>query len=57
MNFTVTDQLLIIYEKNWEYDEAVHQLFKEHKKVYDSSRKGIHLNILTEFGIHMKQVR
>ena len=31
MYFTVTDQLLIIYEKNWEYNEAVHQLFKNVK--------------------------
>jgi len=52
MCFTVTDQLLIIYEKKWEYNEAVHLLFKELKKVYDSIRKGIHLNILTEFGIY-----
>jgi hypothetical protein len=57
MNFTVTDQLLIIYEKNWEYNEAVHLFLKKCKKVYDSSRKGIRLNILTEFGIYMKQVR
>jgi len=45
-----------MYEKNWEYNEAVHQLFKECNKVYDSIRKGIHLNILTKFGIYMKQV-
>jgi hypothetical protein len=56
MYFTITDQLLI-YEKNWEYNEAVHLLFKELKKVYDSIRKGIHRNILTEFGIYTKQVR
>jgi len=55
--FTVTDQMLIIYEKHWEYNEAVYQLFKELKKVYDSIRKGIRLNILTEFGIYKKQVR
>jgi hypothetical protein len=49
--------MLIIYEKNWEYNEAVHQFFKECNKVYDSIRKEIRLNILTECGIYMKQVR
>jgi hypothetical protein len=47
MYFTVTDQMLIIYDKNWEYNEAVYQLFKELTKVYDSIRNGIRLNILT----------
>ena len=40
-------QLLIIYsvfvkywKKKWEYNEAVHQLFIDFKKAYDSVRKG-----------------
>jgi hypothetical protein len=40
----------------WEYNEAVHQLLLDFKKVYDSVRKGLY-NILIEFGIPMKLVR
>ena len=43
-------------EKNWEYNEAVHQLFMDFKKAYDSVRKEILYNILIQFGIHMKLV-
>jgi len=46
-----------IFEKKWEYNEAVHQLFIECKKVYDSVRKEVMYNILIEFGILMKLVR
>jgi len=37
-----------------DYDEAVHQVFKELKKAYDSVRQGILYNILIEYGIAMR---
>jgi hypothetical protein len=46
-----------ILEKKWEYNEAVHQLFRDFKKAYDSVRRENLYNILTEFGILMKLVR
>jgi hypothetical protein len=46
-----------ILEKKWEYNEAVHQLFIDFKKVCDSIRREVLYNILTEFGIPMKVVR
>jgi hypothetical protein len=64
VNFDITGQLLIIYsafvkilEKKWEYNEAVHQLFIDFKKAYDSVRQEVLYNILTEFDIPMKLVR
>jgi sorting nexin-29 len=45
-----------ILEKKWEYNEAVHQLFIDFKKAYDSVREVLY-NILIEFGISMKPVR
>jgi hypothetical protein len=44
-------------EKNWKYNEAVHQLYIDFKKAYDSFRREALYNILTEFGIPMKPVR
>ena len=44
-------------EKKWEYNEAVHQLFIDFKKAYDSVRSTVLYNILIEFGIPMKLVR
>ena len=44
-------------EKNWEYNEAVHQLFIDLKKAYDSVRREVLYNILIEFCIPMKLVR
>jgi len=48
VDFDAADQLLIIYSafvkylrKKWEYSEAVHQLFIEFKKAYDSVRRGV----------------
>ena len=35
-------------EKNWEYNEAVHQLFIDLKKAYDSVRWEVLYNILIE---------
>jgi hypothetical protein len=46
-----------ILEKNWEHSEAVHQLFIDFKKAYDSVRRETLYNILFEFGIPKKLVR
>jgi hypothetical protein len=46
-----------ILEKKWEYNEAVHQLFIDFKKAYDSVRREVLYNILIQFGIAMKLVR
>jgi hypothetical protein len=59
----VTGRLLFIFcicqilEKKWEHNEAVHQLFVDFKKAYDSLRREVVYNILFEFGIPMKVVR
>jgi len=60
----VTMKILIIYSafvkywrKKWEYNEAVHQLFIDFKKAYDSVRMEVLYNILIEFGICMKLLR
>ena len=51
-------ELLIIYNvfvkywrKKWEHSEAVHQLFIDFKKAYDSVRREALYNILIKFGI------
>jgi len=44
-------------EKKWEYNEALHQLFIDFKKAYDSVRRAVLYNILIEFGIPMEIVR
>jgi len=44
-------------KKKWEYNEAVHQLFIDFKKPYDSVRKEVLYNILIECGIPMNLVR
>jgi len=46
-----------ILEKKWEYNEAVHQYFIDFKKGYDSVRREVLYNILTEVGILVKLVR
>jgi hypothetical protein len=43
--------------RKWEYNETVHQLFVDFKKVYDSVRREVLYNILIEFGVSMKLVR
>ena len=43
--------------EKWEYNEAVHQLFIDFKKAYDSVGREVLYNILIEFGIPMKMVR
>ena len=49
--------ILQILEKNWEYNEAMHQLFKDFKKAYDSVSREVLYHILIEFCIPMKLVR
>jgi hypothetical protein len=44
-------------EKKWEYNGTVLQVFIDFEKAYDSLRREILYNILTEFGISMKLVR
>jgi len=59
-NGSTTDHILCIHqilEKEWEYNEAVHQLFIDFKKAYDLIRKEVFYNIIMEFGIPMKLVR
>jgi len=46
-----------ILEKKWEYEEAVHQLFIDFEKAYNSVRREILYNILIEFGVPRKLVR
>ena len=43
--------------RKWEHNEAVHQLFIDFMKAYDSVRKEALYNILIEFCIPKKQVR
>jgi purine nucleoside phosphorylase len=47
----------ILKKKKRECNETVHQLFIDFKKAYDSVRREVLYNILTEFGVHMKLVR
>jgi hypothetical protein len=50
----ITGQIL---EKKWEYNGAVHQLFIDFKKAYDSIKREVLYSILLEFGIPKKLVR
>jgi len=43
-----------IFEKRWEYNLAVYQLFIDFKKSYDSDTNVALFNILIEFGVPMK---
>ena len=57
---STADHLLSIcqmLEIKWEYNEAVHQLFIDIKKAYDSVRREVLYNILMEFGIPKKLIR
>jgi hypothetical protein len=57
-NRSTTDHIFCIrqiLEKN-QYKEAVHQLFIDFKKAYDSARREVLYDILNEFGIPMKLV-
>jgi len=42
---------------DWEYNEAVHQLFIDFKTAYDSVKREVLYNILIEFGVPQKLVR
>jgi len=46
-----------ILEEKWEYEKAVHQLFIDFKKAYDSVRREVLYNILIEFFSPMKLVK
>jgi hypothetical protein len=46
-----------ILEKKKEYNEAVHQLFIDYKKAYDSFRKEVLNNIIIEFSISVKLLK
>jgi hypothetical protein len=48
VNRSTTDQIFCI-RQILEYDEIVHQLFKDLKKAYDSVRRGVLYNIHVEF--------
>jgi hypothetical protein len=57
---SATDHIFCIHqilEKKWECSEAVHLLFMDFKKAYDTVRMEVVYDILTEFGIPMKLVR
>jgi hypothetical protein len=60
-NKSTTDQIFCIcqiLEKRCEYNETVHHLFIDFKKSYDSVKREVLYNILTEFvGVPMKLVR
>jgi hypothetical protein len=46
-----------ILETKWEYNEAVHELFIDFKKAYDSVRRKVLYSILIEFGVPFELVR
>jgi len=59
-NRSTTDHIFCIHQildKKWEHNEAVHQLFIDFKKAYDSVRREALYSILIEFGIPKKLVR
>jgi competence CoiA-like predicted nuclease len=56
-NRSPTDQIFCIrqiLEKKREYTQAVHRLFTDFKKAYDSVRREVLYNILIEVGVPMK---
>ena len=58
-SWSTTDHILCIHQvlaKTWVYNEAVHQLFIDFKKAYNSVGRGVLYNIFTECGIPMKIV-
>jgi hypothetical protein len=63
VHFDKTNELLVTFfhssdtEKEWEYNETVHQLFIDFKKAYNSVRREVLYSILIEFGVPMKLAR
>jgi hypothetical protein len=63
VDFNATGQLLITYSaflkyvRKMDYKEAVHNLFIDFKKAYDSVRREVLYNILIEFDITMLLVK
>jgi hypothetical protein len=61
VGFNVPEQLIrfsaSLTGEKWEYNETVHQLFIYFMKPYDSMRREILYNAVTEFGVLMKLVR
>jgi hypothetical protein len=56
-NRSTTDHIFFIrqiFGKELEYNEAVHQLFIDFRKVYDSIRKKVLYKLIVEFGIPIK---
>jgi anti-sigma regulatory factor (Ser/Thr protein kinase) len=54
------DQMICIcqiLEIKWKYNETVHKLVVDFKKAYDSVKREVLYNILTESGIPMKLAR
>ena len=59
-NRSTTDHIFCIrqiLEKKWEHNEALHHLFIDFKKAYDSVRREALYNTLIEFGIPKKLAR
>jgi hypothetical protein len=59
-NRSTTDHIFSvcqILEKKWDYNEAVHQLFIDFKKAYDSVRREVLYGNLIEFVIPRKLLR
>jgi hypothetical protein len=59
-NRSTTDQNFCIHqilETKLEENQTVHQLFIDFKKAYDSVKREVLYNIVTEFGVAKKLVR
>jgi hypothetical protein len=58
-NGSSTDDIIFIHQilqREWEYNEAVHQIFIDLEKAYNSVMREVLYNILTEFGMPMEPV-
>jgi hypothetical protein len=57
INRTTTDQIFLHSSdtrEKWDYNATVHQLFLDFKKAYNSIRRKVLYNTVTEFGVPMK---
>ena len=50
-------EIFRIFKKKFEYNVAVHQVFRDFQKAYDSVSREVLYNILIQFGISMNLVR